>query len=236
MAFYDEFAVCYDKIFPADPDTVKFLGSVFGPPGGKLADLACGTGGYALALAETGFEVTGIDLSESMIELAFEKAAGRSGLRFFAQDMAKPEIGSDFRGWYCIGNSLVHLAGPAAILKALTRWRQLLAPGGRWVIQILNYDRILAGQIGTLPTITAPDGSELTRAYEFSSKQEVIFKTQLRCNGQIFTNAVPLYPLERAELRSLCEEAGLEIEDEFGEFDATPWTPASFAYVATGTL
>ena len=236
MAFYDEFAVCYDKIFPADPETVKFLSSVFGPPVGKLADLACGTGGYALALAEAGYEVAGIDLSESMIEMAFEKAAGRQGLRFFAQDMAKPEIGSDFLGWYCIGNSLVHLPGPAAIGKALARWRQLLAPGGRWVIQILNYDRILAGQISTLPTITGPDGTKLTREYEFQSKQELIFKTKLQCNGQIYENAVPLYPLDRAEMRSLCEEAGLEIEEEFGEFDAVPWTPESFAYVVTGTV
>jgi SAM-dependent methyltransferase len=236
MGFYEDFAFCYDRIFPADPETVRFLQESFGPPPGRLADLACGTGGYALALAGSGYEVTGIDLADGMVWTGSEKAGGRSNPRLLVQDMSRPAIGTDFKGWYCIGNSLVHLDGPAAIGAALAEWRKLLAPGGRWVIQILNYDRILAKRITALPTIERADGVSLVREYEFRSNREILFKTRLTCEGRSYQNQVPLYPLTRAGLQELLRTAGLMLTDEFGDFDRAPWSPDSFAYVAVGTL
>jgi len=55
--------------------------------GGPIIDLACGTGRTTLPLAEAGFEVIGVDLSEPMLALAREKARDR-GLRiaFHQQD------------------------------------------------------------------------------------------------------------------------------------------------------
>ena len=40
-----------------------------------ILDGGCGTGGHAIPLAERGYEVTGIDLSEEMINIAKEKAS-----------------------------------------------------------------------------------------------------------------------------------------------------------------
>ena len=39
-----------------------------------ILDMGCGTGGHALLLAERGYGVTGIDMSESMLSIAKEKA------------------------------------------------------------------------------------------------------------------------------------------------------------------
>jgi glycine/sarcosine N-methyltransferase len=234
MGFYEDFAAGYDRLFPADPETIDFLKRELGPPPARVVDLACGSGGYALALAEAGFEVTGIDLSEAMIAAARAKAGNRPGLRFLAADMSRVEPDGLYRGWYCIGNSLVHLGGPEEIAAALNVWKRLQEPGGSWVIQIVNYDRILDRKITALPTLRDGD-AELVRNYEIVSERLVRFKTRLTWGGQRFENETPLYPLRRAEALRLLEGAGLKATAEYGEFDRSPWSPESFAYVAVGT-
>ncbi|MBN3034960.1 MAG: class I SAM-dependent methyltransferase [Bacteroidales bacterium] len=44
----------------------------------RLLDVGCGTGRHAIELAKRGYSVTGIDLSESQIQRAVEKAAGQN--------------------------------------------------------------------------------------------------------------------------------------------------------------
>ena len=46
-------------------------------PGSRVLDVATGTGAQALAFAETGAEVVGIDLSQSMLRIARRKARDR---------------------------------------------------------------------------------------------------------------------------------------------------------------
>ena len=41
----------------------------------KILDVGCGTGRHSVELAKRGFDITGIDLSESQLRLAKEKAA-----------------------------------------------------------------------------------------------------------------------------------------------------------------
>ncbi|MDI6896279.1 class I SAM-dependent methyltransferase [Methanocella conradii] len=43
----------------------------------EILDVGCGTGEISLLLAEMGFKVTGIDLSDKMLEKARSKAAAR---------------------------------------------------------------------------------------------------------------------------------------------------------------
>ena len=44
----------------------------------KILDVGCGTGRHSIELAKRGYNVTGIDLSESMLKHAREKAAGQN--------------------------------------------------------------------------------------------------------------------------------------------------------------
>ena len=47
-------------------------------PASRVLDVATGTGAQAVAFAETGAEVVGIDLSESMLRIARRKSGGRN--------------------------------------------------------------------------------------------------------------------------------------------------------------
>jgi len=74
-ARYDGFADWYDTEFqPERPsETWETLVRLLGDPEGALLDVGCGTGAYAVRLAELGWDVTGVDLSADMLRRASAK-------------------------------------------------------------------------------------------------------------------------------------------------------------------
>jgi ubiquinone/menaquinone biosynthesis C-methylase UbiE len=61
------------------------------PRSGKLLDIACGEGSFAAAMAGSGWQVSGIDGSPDMIELAQERAQKENVVvDFSVQDMRQP--------------------------------------------------------------------------------------------------------------------------------------------------
>jgi len=106
-------------------------------PGGRVVDVACGTGLHAEFLAKLGAEVTGLDLSPEMIAHARTRRP-HPNIQYRAGDMR------DLRGgpWdlaLCLGNSLSLLPALDDVETAFRSVIAALSPGGRFVIQILNY-------------------------------------------------------------------------------------------------
>ena len=75
--FFDSHAPYYDQN-PFTQNTlaeVDFILSIFPlVPGMAILDMGCGTGRHAVELAERGFRVTGVDISEGMLAEARKKA------------------------------------------------------------------------------------------------------------------------------------------------------------------
>jgi SAM-dependent methyltransferase len=75
-ARYDGIADWYDTEFqptPLESETWQTLVKLLGEGDGALVDIGCGTGSYAAGLAELGWTVTGVDVSEDMLRRAREK-------------------------------------------------------------------------------------------------------------------------------------------------------------------
>jgi glycine/sarcosine N-methyltransferase len=107
-----------------------------------VLDAACGSGGHALALAEWGYQVVGVDASPAMIELARAKAATADNVTFHVAGLG--ELASRFRSFdavLCLGNSLPHLLTEADLLAALADLAACVRPGGLLILHNLNYDR-----------------------------------------------------------------------------------------------
>src|SRR4051794_32530381 len=86
--------------------------------GDRVLDLACGTGELSILLAKSGFNVTGVDLSEDMLMVARDKSLrAEVSIDLYEQNMLTLEgLGSyDFVTIFC--DSLNYLATPVEVLQ-----------------------------------------------------------------------------------------------------------------------
>lgn len=75
-ARYDGFADWYDTEFapaPLEGEAWHVLVRLLGEGHDRLLDVGCGTGSYAAGLADMGWDVTGVDVSEDMLRRARAK-------------------------------------------------------------------------------------------------------------------------------------------------------------------
>ena len=111
---------------------------------GLIVDLGCGSGVWAYALTEAGFSVCGIDLSESMVDIARKRAPA-----------AKFRVGSIFstRIPHCQAvtsiseclNYLFDSAHDGRIPRLFERIYNALAPGGVFVFDIAERGQLKRG-------------------------------------------------------------------------------------------
>ena len=100
------------------------------PRGAAVLDVCCGTGDIALAAAgrRNDLQVTGVDFSPAMLEVAQSKQAGLSNVTFAVGDaMALPCPDNSFDA-VCISFGLRNTADYAQVLRELYR---VAKPGGR---------------------------------------------------------------------------------------------------------
>jgi glycine/sarcosine N-methyltransferase len=140
---------------------------------------------------------------------------------------------------FCIGNSLVHLESDEQIGRLLEDCRSLLRPEGALVVQIINYDRILAEGLTGLPTLRVRDDAatlEFLRNYELDpAGRVVIFRTELRAgrgaDQRVIRNQIPLRIVTREQLTRLVRAAGFQSLELFGGFDGGPLGPESLPLI-----
>ena len=227
MDFYRSISAYYDRIFPTDQKALAFLHSR-AQPGSRILDIACGTGGYSIALAERGHRVTGIDLDRAMIRSARSKARDLErapDFRVMNMLSLAEALDPGFDLLFCIGNSLVHLETDEQIGRFLGDCRTLLGAKGVLVVQIINYDRILAQGLTGLPTLR--DDAiplEFMRIYDLDpGGKVVIFRTELRvgrgADQRVIRNQIPLRIVTSGQLTQLVSAAGFRGLELFGGFD-----------------
>ncbi len=97
--------------------------------GERVIDVGCGCGSTSLALAQSGAQVWGIDISQQMIERAKARAAGSDHLAFSVSDAASQAYTHDHHLLFS-RFGVMFFDDPKV---AFTNLRTALVPGGRLV-------------------------------------------------------------------------------------------------------
>lgn len=130
---YQDFARFYDLLTEnidyrelAEP-YLKALRSFKVSKGGTLLDLACGSGNFSVIMEESGYKVTGADLSGEMLTAA---AAKSETIRWLRLDMTNLPFDSEFDAAICCLDSINHLEDLEEIQKTFNGVYRSLKRGG----------------------------------------------------------------------------------------------------------
>ena len=105
----------------------------------SVLDLACGTGTMTCLLAEMGYEMIGVDLSEDMLAQAMDKAFDMDEERrplLLQQSMTKLRLFAPVDAVVCCLDSLNYLTSPKAVQSTFRRVYENLSSGGIFVFDV----------------------------------------------------------------------------------------------------
>lgn len=230
--FYTEIAKYYDLIFPVGSAQVNLITELAGDVPKDILDVACGSGGYSKKLSDMGYHVTAIDLDQTMVRKLKEKT-GTLDARVLNM-LQIDEMNKTYDLIFCIGNSIAHLNDSDEIFTFLEKSKKVLKLGGHFVIQIVNYDRILASNIKSLPSIKNAEANLVFERYYnyLPGENKIDFKTILKVAALSLENNVLLHPIKSTELAKLLEAAGFTNIKTYGNFNKGEYDPMdSFSLV-----
>lgn len=141
MATYETFASVYDNImddslydkwtdfslrhFPKDKKKRKLL------------ELACGTGIQSVRFAQAGFDVTGLDLSQDMLDLAEKRSkTAKTKIDFVQGNMLDLSNVSGFDIVTCYSDSICYMEDEVDVGDVFQQVFNALNPGGTFIFDV----------------------------------------------------------------------------------------------------
>jgi SAM-dependent methyltransferase len=236
---YDSYSEFYDLLYGNLQHDVPFYLRQAEQAGGPVVELACGTGRVLLPIARAGFEITGIDLSQAMLDklqakLDKEPREVQSRVALKCADMRDYRFTRKFRLVFCTGNSFLHLMTTDDQLACLAGVRDYLADNGRLVISVFapSYRRLAATDETNTSLYRDPEsGLDMTlteishRRFNDQAIDSSAFADRTGQDGTVrrYSAKVTLCWIHHREMLLLLRCAGFDIVDVYGGWDRRPF-------------
>jgi len=224
----------YDRLMAGVPygqwvDYVEGLFREFDASPVSVLDLATGTGQVALILAERGYRVAGVDISQPMLAVAREKSQ-KAGLEitWFCQNAADLDLPArSFDAAVCLYDSLNYLVEPADLAACFARVRRCLRPQGLLIFD-LNTVHALEAELFSQHNTTSA-----TLRYRWTSKfDRTTGLAQIKMEfwvpgGERFTEMhyQRAYPVD--DVLAMLEAARFDVEGLYEAYTLLPSGPLS---------
>ena len=208
---------------------VDFVQARFGDqqPGAVL-DLACGAGRHTGALRRRGYRTLGVDLSLTLLTQSPELPRVAGDMR------ALPFADSTFDWVLNFFTSFGYFESERENFRILEEMVRVMRPGGRFLIDLFNIDRVLATLNPRETRELNGRRVEIERWYDARSRR---INKQIRVHSadrptRSYLESVRAYRLE--EVSNGLEWAGLRLDETFGDFDGEEFGPDSERLIFVG--
>ncbi len=189
------------------------------PPGSGIIDLACGYGRHSLIFAEKGYRVTGVDISQTLIELARTEAESRKlDAEFVRGNYHELEWHEEFNIALNLFTSFGYDDEDEINFNLFTTAHRLLKPLGYFVFDFFNSNHVQTNLETT--SLEEMDGVIVEQKREII--RDTVFKEIIIRRGgetERFEEKVKLY--KPGLLKEKLVSAGFRILDLYGDYNGS---------------
>ncbi len=229
-----------------DDDYLKFWGSITTPErtqgevdfilqtlalphGGHILDLCCGQGRHALEFARRGYQVVGLDLSETLLRHARKQAKEQNlSLGFVHSDMRCIPFEGEFDAVVNIFTAFGYLEEDEEDEKVIQAVAKALKAGGKFLIDLPNHERLMRN-FSHSHSNELSDGSSISEECDFD-----ILTGRIRTrwflmdkSGKRKERSSTLRIYTFTELHRMLKSAGFRVKQVFGGFDGSDYEVVS---------
>jgi SAM-dependent methyltransferase len=231
--FYGSFAWAYDQLSERAVTTecghvVAVLAGRGVATGAALLDAGCGTGRYAVELAEHGYRVTGLDASPDLLDVA-RRRPGASAVDFVEADLVKLPAAPHYDAILCRGvlNDVIEDTDRRDAFQAFAR---ALSAGGVLMFDVREWEATAERKTREPVHETTIDTSQGTLTFrsharlDSATRQLRIAERHVLTAGQVTTTAVYDFVMRcwtRDEIQHLLGRAGFVAPVYRGGYDPT---------------
>jgi len=236
---FDPIARFYDLVYGERDDDLPMYRDFALAAAGPILELGCGTGRVLIPLARDGHHITGLEASESMLDVARAKVeAAQVGDRvtLIAGDMRDFDTPTRFALAFIPINTFMHCYDTGQQLACLRCIHRHLRPGGQLIVDVYHPDpqTLLEsdGRLVSEGTVVDPEtGHTIQRLY--TRRLDLAAQTQhitfilddIDSTGGVRRTLFPFHLrfVYRYEMELLLHATGFSLETVYGSYDLEPF-------------
>ena len=205
-------------------------------PPARILDVPCGYGRHAVELARRGFAVTGVDIAETQLNRAREKAAAaQARVDFRLEDARALDFEAEFDVVLNLFLSFGYFETDEEHVAMLAGIARALRPGGRFLMEFWNreyeiryFDRFQVERTGDIVEVEEWEFDHLRGRLNWTNT--AFFPDGRR---ESWWHSIRAYSV--AEMVALFERAGLQVDAVYGGMDGQPYSIEAEAAIFLAT-
>lgn len=250
MNNYDSFAEVYDLFYADIEDDLEMYLGFAERTGGAILEIGAGTARVALALAEAGHTVVGLELSAGMRAIAQHKIAEArltDRVQMITGDMRRFKLDQHVDLVIAPINTFLHNLTLDDQLATLSSIKKHLRPGGLLVLDCFNPDpahaaddRRLILQRNVIDSDTGESAQLwLARSTDWGQQLQDItyFADCVDADGKVIRSTLTTHFrfIFRHEMQLLLKLGGFDLKEIYGSYDLEPFDTGSDKLIAVAT-